>query len=172
MTKTSRDIETVVATARALPGGVEIRSEPNGLVSVWVRLAEPSDLTTSCRSLKAIGARLSMITAMADTGDPGHFVAYHFDLSGSTVTLTLRLGPGDTVETIVPIFRNADWHEREFVELYGIGMTGRTDTRSLFLEEGASGRRRADLIPLSMIANAASTKTLWERLEAAKESDR
>lgn len=168
MTKTSLD--TLLATAEALPGTVETRFEPNGLIVAWVRLGDRSTLSAASRSLKAIGARLSMITAMPDASDPGHFIAYHFDISGSTVTLTVRIGPGETVETIVPIFRNADWHEREFVELYGIGMTGRMDTRTLFLEEDVAGRQRSELIPLSMIANAASTKDLWEQLEAAKEA--
>ncbi|NLH81889.1 MAG: NADH-quinone oxidoreductase subunit C [Phyllobacteriaceae bacterium] len=163
-------VQVILDTTRALPGGVRIEPAAHGLVTVWVRLAERHSLAAACRALKAIGARLSMVTAMPDVVDPGHFVAYHFDVAGSTVTITLRVAPGETVETIVPIFRNADWHEREFAELYGIGLAGRAATPGLFLEEAQSGRRRSDLIPLSILANAASTKTLWETLEAAKEA--
>lgn len=161
---------TLLATAQTLPGILEVHTERNGLSVMWLRLTDVSALPAACRSLKAIGARLSMITAMPDVSDPGHFIAYHFDVSGSTITLTVRIAPNGTVETIVPIFRNADWHEREFVELYGIGMTGRTETRPLFLDESTANHKRSDLIPLSMIANAASTKDLWEQLEAAKEA--
>ncbi|SCM76161.1 NADH dehydrogenase (Ubiquinone), 30 kDa subunit [uncultured Pleomorphomonas sp.] len=170
MTTPTSNAEILLATTNTLPGTVEAHPEPNGLITIWVRLADRSTLAAGCRSLKAVGARLSMITAMPDVADPGHFIAYHFDVSGSTVTLTVRVGPGETVETIVPIFRNADWHEREFVELYGIGMTGRMSMRTLFLDEESAGRRRSELIPLSRIANAASTKDLWEQLEAAKEA--
>ena len=70
----------------------------------------------------------------------------------------------------MPIFRNADWHEREFIEFYDIAVTGRATSRSLFLEPGDGARSAAQLIPLSMLANAASTKMLWERLNESKEA--
>lgn len=162
--------EIVAPMVNALQGHATLEEHPNGRITAWVLLANKIDLVAASRSLKGIGARLSMITAMTNTRPDGHMIAYHFDIAGSTVTLKVMLEPGASVETIVPVFRNADWHEREIIEFFEIAVTGRADNRRLFLEEGADPRKMEKLIPLSMLANAASTKTLWERLNEAKEA--
>lgn len=137
---------------------------------VWLALGTPDGLVPAVRILKTRGARLAMITALP-TGKLGaHDVVYHFVAGGVSVQVTATVPPDGSVETIVPLYRNADWHEREFAEFYPIGITGRADTRSLFLDDSIQARRNDGLIPLSTLANAASTQTLWEKLVGPRET--
>jgi NADH-quinone oxidoreductase subunit C len=169
MTSMSTINERVTSVARTIPGPFSISENTHGRVTAWIEMASKDDLVAATRSLKAIGARLSMITAFADKGTGLNTIAYHFDIEGSTVTLKVHLEVGGSVETIVPIFRNADWHEREFMEFYDIKVTGRTDNRRLFLDESVDGRVMQRLIPLSVLSNAASTTMLFEKLITGKE---
>lgn len=169
MTSVSTIKERVTSVARTIPGHFSLGENVHGRVTAWIALTSKDDLVAATRSLKAIGARLSMITAMADKTVGFNTIAYHFDIEGSTVTLKVLLEIGGSVETIVPIFRNADWHEREFMEFYDIKVTGRLDNRRLFLDESVDGRVMQRLIPLSVLSNAASTTMLFEKLITGKE---
>lgn len=159
----------VIALAGTIRGDFRLDEGTHGLVTAWFTLADKGDLAAACRSLKAMGARLSMITALRAESAGENAIAYHFDIDGSTVTLKVALASGDAVETIVPVFRNADWHEREFMELYDIKVTGRLDNRRLFLDESVDGRVMERLIPLSVLSNAASTTMLFEKLISSRE---
>lgn len=161
--------ELVISTAKAINGHLTIIEQPNGLMTLWVALADKADLVPVAHVLKSIGARLSMITALADDRRGGNLVAYHFDIEGITLTIKVRVASGDGVDSIMPIFRNADWHEREFMEFYDIKVDGREGTPRLFLDESVDSHVMERLIPLSILANAASTKVLWERLTEKKE---
>jgi len=172
MTDTSTIKDRVMSVARMIRGEFSISENAHGRITAWITLANKDDLVAACRSLKAIEARLSMITALADREVGCNQIAYHFDIEGSTVTLKVTLKSGAGIETIVPIFRNADWHEREFMEFYDIKCTGRTDNRRLFLDESVDGRVMERLIPLSVISNAASTNMLFERLITDREKQR
>lgn len=165
-------IERVTSVARTIPGDFSLAEEKAGRVTAWIALAQSDDLVAAARSLKAIGARLSMITALADQPEGINTIAYHFDIEGSTVTLKVGVEPGGSVATIVPLFRNADWHEREFIELYDIHVSGRTNSQRLFLDETVERRVMQRLIPLSVLSNAASTTMLFEKLIVDREKSR
>ena len=45
-------------------------------------------------------------------------VDYHFDLGGDTLTVIAYVPQGGSIASLTPLFRNADWHEREMMELY------------------------------------------------------
>lgn len=96
-------------------------------------------------------------------------IAYHFDLDGNTLTLIVFL-PIDagTVESLTPLFRNADWSERELMEIYNIQVVGHPNPRRLFLDESVEPAVLERLIPFSALVNAASTKSLWEQILASK----
>lgn len=169
MTSVATISERVTSVARTIPGEFSLDENMHGRVTAWITLASKDDVFAASRSLKAIGARLSMITAFADKAIGLNVVAYHFDIEGSTVTLKALLETGASVETVVPLFRNADWHEREFMEFYDIKVTGRPDSRRLFLDESVDGRVMQRLIPLSVLSNAASTTMLFEKLITDRE---
>ena len=164
MTEPAKIRDALFGVAQRVCGEFSLTEGKHGRITAWMTLRDKASLVPCCRSLKDAGARLSMITAMAGAGEGVDMIAYHFDLDGSTATVKVSVASGDSVETIVPIFRNADWHEREFIELYDIGVHGRADTRRLFLDESVDGQVMERLIPLSVLSNAASTNMLFERL--------
>ncbi|HEY0331001.1 MAG TPA: NADH-quinone oxidoreductase subunit C [Rhodopseudomonas sp.] len=164
--------DRVMSVARMIRGDFSISEDRHGRVTAWITLADKDDLIAACRALKAFDARLSMITALADQQAGCNQIAYHFDIEGSTVTIKVTLASGASVDSIVTLFRNADWHEREFMEFYDIKTNGRTDNRRLFLDESVDGRVMERLIPLSVISNAASTNMLFERLITDREKQR
>lgn len=165
-------VELVTSIARTIPGDFSLDKDRHGRVTAWIVLAHSDDLVAAARALKAIGARLSMITALANQPDGVNIVAYHFDIEGSTLTLKVGVKSGGSVATIVPFFRNADWHEREFMELYDLDVSGRANSQRLFLDETVDRRVMQRLIPLSVLSNAASTTMLFEKLIVDREKSR
>jgi len=138
----------------------------------WVRLHDPKDLLLVAPPLAALGARL--MTASAYRNDKfgraeGHEIAYHFDLDGVVVTVSACLSESPpTVPSITPWFKNADWNEREFAELYGIVLEGHPNLRRLFLDKSLDAAILDRLVPLSTMMNGASTSTLWEKVFTGK----
>lgn len=94
-------------------------------------------------------------------------IAYHFDVDGDTVTVIAYVPQGGSIASLTPLFRTADWHEREMMELYSVVVTGHPDPRRLFIDQSIDPAVFERLIPFSTLVNAASTKGLWERIFAA-----
>lgn len=97
-------------------------------------------------------------------------IDYHFDLGGDTLTVIAYVPQGGSIASLTPLFRNADWHEREMMELYAVKVTDHPDPRRLFLDASVDGAVLERLIPFSTLVNAASTKGLWERIVAGKKA--
>jgi NADH:ubiquinone oxidoreductase subunit C len=92
-------------------------------------------------------------------------IAYHFALDGSTLTLQVFLPSDDAmVDSLTPVFRNASWSERDFMENYRITVVGHPDPRRLFLDPSIEPAALERLIPFTTLVNAASTKALWEKI--------
>jgi NADH:ubiquinone oxidoreductase 27 kD subunit len=80
-------------------------------------------------------------------------VCYHFELDGVIYNMTVTLnGEWPTVPSITPLFANADWHEREMMELYGIQVTGHPNPTRLFLDEELDAGILNEAVPLSIMA--------------------
>jgi NADH-quinone oxidoreductase subunit C len=50
--------------------------------------------------------------------------------------VTLKADEADddpVIESLVPVYRGADWHERECREMFGVSFTGHPDPRNLYL---------------------------------------
>lgn len=142
----------------------------------WLRLAERDTLPEAARLLAEGGARLATVTAYDPVREPGvprQEIAYHFDVHGTTLTVTVVLDPEcPSVPSITPHFRNADWDEREFMEMYDIAVPGHPNPRRLFLDEKLDAGIMNTIIPLSTMTNGASTQNLWERILAARPGDK
>lgn len=136
----------------------------------WLRLEQAELLAKAAPALAAAGARLCTITAYrADkfARIDGREIAYHFDLDGIVITVTVVLDEADSsVPSITRWFLNADWNEREFMELYDIKVTGHPNPRRLFLDNELDKDQLDRLVPLSTMMNGACTKTLWEKVFA------
>jgi Ni,Fe-hydrogenase III component G len=66
---------------------------------------------------------------------------------------------------------NADWHEREMMELLGVSITGHPNPTRLFLDEELDAGILNEVVPLSVMMNGASTTDLWEHILKDKEQN-
>jgi NADH:ubiquinone oxidoreductase subunit C len=95
-------------------------------------------------------------------------IAYHFDLGGDTLTLLVDVPAGGSVASLTPLYRTADWNERELMELYAIAVHDHPDPRRLFIDPSIDPAVFERLIPFSTLVNAASTDSLWKMIMSAK----
>ena len=60
--------------------------------------------------------------------------------AGFAVMMKTRLGPGvSTLESMVPVYRGANWMERECWDMFGIRFEGHPDLRRILLEDSWVG---------------------------------
>ena len=145
----------------------------------WLRLNNTESLRPAAKALAECGARLCTMTAyVEERGENSNkkAIAYHFALGNSVVTVTVPLYTAgcDTpvaVPSITPWFRNADWNEREFHEMFGIDIVDHPNPKRLFLDERLDAGIMSSLIPFSAMVHGAATRNLWEQVMAAKGVD-
>lgn len=138
----------------------------------WFRLENPSKIKDAARVLKGNRARLIMISAYSNTDGPEEMkeLCYHFEVEGVIYNLTVTQNrEWPIVPSITPDFANADWHEREIMELLNVKVTDHPDPKRLFLDETLDSGQLATAVPLSVMMNGASSKDLWERILGDKE---
>lgn len=93
---------------------------------------------------------------------------YHFVLGGDFLTVIAHVPAGGSIPSLTPLFRSADWPEREIMENYSLVVRDHPDPRRLFLDPSIDAAVLERLIPFSTLVNAASTKALWDKVLAAK----
>jgi NADH:ubiquinone oxidoreductase subunit C len=93
---------------------------------------------------------------------------YHFVLGGDFLTVIAYVPAGGSIPSLTPLFRAADWPEREIMENYSLIVRDHPDPRRLFLDPSIDAAVLERLIPFSTLVNAASTKALWDKVLAAK----
>jgi NADH:ubiquinone oxidoreductase subunit C len=93
---------------------------------------------------------------------------YHFLLGGDFLTVIAYVPAGGSIPSLTPLFRSADWPEREIMENYSLVIRDHPDPRRLFLDPSIDAAVLERLIPFSTLVNAASTKALWDKVLAAK----
>lgn len=55
------------------------------------------------------------------------------------VRLVVDLDDGEMVDSIVPLYKSADWAEREIFDMFGIRFAGRDDLRRIYLPDEFEG---------------------------------
>ena len=149
---------------------IEWRIDIKQVVTGWCRLQEGALILPAAEAVACLEGRLSMITAYLSEQAKlkgVREIAFHFDLDGTTLTLSIELPlEGARIPSLTPIFRNADWNEREFMELYDIQVVGHPDPRRLFLDKSIDPAAFERLIPYSTFSNGANSKALWEKVMA------
>lgn len=179
------------------PGGFRLNQDKDakGVASLWCELAHKDDLLAVGQVIKAIGGRLLTISVFqpvppeTDEAPPAegeakpapaslgglpidgksYEIGYHFDLDGATLTIQVFLPAEDaSIPSLTPLFRNANWPERDFMENYSIRVDGHPDPRRLFIDPSIEPGALERLIPFTTLVNAASTKALWEKITASK----
>lgn len=167
----SDDIKRLKSSLRNMLEGrysMKVRINDKGVYTLWCKLGIPKDILVTAQIVKELGGRLSTVTAYQlkqNLPSDEHEIAYHFDIDGATLTATVQLvGDNRAISSLTPIFRNADWNEREFMELYNIEVEGHPNPKRLFIDESINPAVLQHYIPYSAMVNAASTKTLWENI--------
>lgn len=138
----------------------------------WYSLNDPDQILQAAEILHKKGARLAMITAYNQHKDSERMqnACYEFVLAGVVYNVTAHMDPEHpAVPSISRIFLNADWHEREMMELYGIKIKDHPNPRRLFLDEELDKGLLGEIVPLSIMMNGASSSDLWEMILADKE---
>lgn len=190
MSKLADDLEARLAAVA--PSGVQysLKTDAKGVSCAWCRLANHAELLPVAALLKRDGARLSTITILQPKAPPApppkegetpvaptffggvaqdgktFEISYHFDVDGDTLTLVVHVAHGGQVASLTPLYRCADWPEREMMELYSIVVEAHPDPRRLFIDPSIDGAVLERLIPFSALANSATTKGLWEQILA------
>ncbi len=97
-------------------------------------------------------------------------LTYHFDLGGDTLTVVVFVPAGGSIASLTPLFRTADWPEREIMETYTLIVRDHPDPRRLFIDETVEPAVLEHLIPFSTLVNAGSTKDLWQKVMGASKA--
>ena len=180
--------------AAAAPAGIQYRQseDAKSVTTAWCTLASSADLLAVASLLKTMGARLSTITVfqpkaapeppkpaegeapppaptfLGGTAQDGktYEIAYHFDLDGDTLTVVVHVPAGAEVDSLTPLYRAADWPEREAMEMYALVVRGHPNPQRLFLDPSIEAAAFERLIPYSTLVNSAASKSLWEKIMA------
>ncbi len=83
--------------------------------------------------------RFQLLARVADVGRPGEFWG---------VTLKADLADDLTVDSWVPVYAGADWHEREAWEMFGVTFTGHPGLRHMYLPSDFEGHPMRKEFPL------------------------
>lgn len=153
------------------PEDVRHTEDSYGNAYHWFDLARPELIVDAAKVLHASHARLAIIAAYNDQAGQKRMqnASYEFVLAGVIYSVTAHLDQEHpTVPSITPIFANADWHEREMMELYGIAVVGHPNPQRLFLDEELDKGLLGQIVPLSVMMNGASSTDLWERILSDK----
>lgn len=160
---------------------LEWDTDRKGVVCGWCKLAAPADIVIVAKVVAELKGRVMTISPLntpsplveqvpvdSENTEPGKSIQvvinYHFYFNEINLTAAITL-PDDqrTVNSITPILRSADWHEREMQELFNIKLQGHPNPKRLFLDKDIYMQDHT-MIPLSEALNGASTNTLWERI--------
>lgn len=179
--------------AEAAPAGIQYRSvtDDKGVVTAWCILANGDNLLSVGLLLKRIGARLSTITVfqpkaatvpkpkegeepqplptfLGGTPQDGktYEIDYHFDIDGDTLTVVAHVAAGGSIDSLTPLYRAADWPEREMMELYALVVRDHPNPKRLFIDESIEPAVFERLIPYSTLVNSAASKSIWEKIMA------
>lgn len=137
----------------------------------WYELDRPEKLLAAAKILHAQHARLAQIAAYGEKDSRYHNCCYEFVEAGVVYNVTAHMDEQNpSVPSITPFFANADWHEREMMELFGIKVTAQPNPNRLFLDEKLDSGVLDEIVPLSILMNGANSTDLWERILADKES--
>ena len=160
---------------------LEWDTDRKDVVCGWCKLAAPADIVIVAKVVAELKGRVMTISPLntpsplveqvlvnSENTEPGKSIQvvinYHFYFNEINLTAAITL-PDDqrTVNSITPILRSADWHEREMQELFNIKLQGHPNPKRLFLDKDIYMQDHT-MIPLSEALNGASTNTLWERI--------
>jgi NADH-quinone oxidoreductase subunit C len=161
---------TTVWSGIALAEGIEAFApgsvESSAGTDVWVK---PESISDVCEGLKSRSEfKFDLLSSLTAVDFIDHFeVVYHLTSlpMNSSAVLKARVGFGRTeasISSVVPIWRGADYQEREVWDLMGIRFDGHPNHKRIMLWEGFPGHPlRKDYVTYDQsIASAAPDDSL------------
>lgn len=133
--------------------------------SLWCDIDDKEMLLKLTELMKYLNARVCMITAYAQ--EDGQDLVYHFDINGVMVNLKLFIND-HKVPSITPLFKSADWAERELSEIYHIEIENHPNPQRLFLDESIKESVLNEYFSLSTAMSNKVTQALWDKVKAQK----
>jgi len=106
---------------------------------VWVTI-DKDELIALCNFVKELGFEHLSAISVTDWPEEGTFeLAYHLWSYSEKILLTIKTKidrAKPVIDSVIPIWQeNAQIHEREFHELFGVEFEGNEDLAPLFLED-------------------------------------
>lgn len=135
--------------------------------SLWCEIDDKTLFLKIAEILHTLNARVCMITAYAK--EEAHELVYHFDIDGVMANVKLHI-TDKSVPSITPLFKSADWTERELSELYGITLANHPNPQRLFLDDAIKESVLKEYYSLSSMMNGKVSQSLWARIKEQKEA--
>lgn len=135
---------------------VEFRTDGKGVTTASCILDDSGDLLDVAGFLAGRSARLSdVIACSGDKPDTAGLceIAYHFDLDGDTLSVTVHVRRDGEIDSIASLFPNADWPERDMAELSGVRLKGHVN--------GGRTALSGEFMACSTMVDAATLNGLW-----------
>lgn len=132
----------VAAALAALPGAISSGQESNGEITLHV---DPASLLSLAQFLKTQQGyeRLSAVTCVDwHPREPRFEVVYQLHSIRHNRRLRLKValpGTNAQVESVVGVWRSANWYEREVFDLFGVTFLHHPNLRRILMPEGWEG---------------------------------
>ncbi|NLI93336.1 MAG: NADH-quinone oxidoreductase subunit C [Peptococcaceae bacterium] len=147
----------------------------DGASSGWCKLNRASDLVIVAGYIAELKGRVMAITPMINEDkdmSKCFEIDYHFFFEGVDLTVSVLVPESKgEIESITPILKSADWHEREMQEFYNVSVKGHPNPKKLLLD-GNNNFDENTMIPLSEAMNGSSSTALWEKVLGSKNGGR
>jgi NADH-quinone oxidoreductase subunit C len=130
----ARELLATVAGVTVAPAGTGTPLTGHVLPQRWLEVARLAKETLGC-------AFFNFLTAVDWKDDGLEVVAWVDNLDAAlAVQLRTKLGPGQTAcPSLVPLYRGAEWMERECFDMFGVQFAGHPDPRRILLADDWQG---------------------------------
>ncbi len=108
---------------------------------ITLKIADAEKIFDVCRFAKSIGFDYLVDICSVDNygNDPRWTVVYHLRATVNGIEIRLKTDVSEEkseLPSILPVWRTANWHEREIYDLMGIRFSGHPDLRRILMWEG------------------------------------
>jgi NADH-quinone oxidoreductase subunit C len=108
---------------------------------ITLKISDAEKIFDVCRFAKSIGFDYLVDICSVDNygNDPRWTVVYHLRATVNGIEIRLKTDVSEEkseLPSILPVWRTANWHEREIYDLMGIRFSGHPDLRRILMWEG------------------------------------
>jgi NADH-quinone oxidoreductase subunit C len=108
---------------------------------ITLKIADAEKIFDVCRFAKSVGFDYLVDICSVDNygNDPRWTVVYHLRATVNGIEIRLKTDVSEEkseLPSILPVWRTANWHEREIYDLMGIRFSGHPDLRRILMWEG------------------------------------